>query len=627
MRTLLFNSLATFLYLAVAREIVNSNDNQGYELLITRDRTSRHCHLSTVHPVSLHKALRHSPIHIETKPSRCAPNTKSPCQTDDILLVGRNLETIDSFIAQECTNNVHGPTLPSAQPQLVLSQSRTPKLDIEALPNLITGPISNRINIVFFSDGYTIKEKQKFLEDATRLALAISVNQTYAPVAPLINFWGAFTPSNESGIGVGGKPKDTVYGLYRDGTELRGVYTSKPEVASAACGSMGSQCNYPLLLGNDPLYGGLGGEFTISTASVLNGPLVLRHELGHSIIWVGDEYDGSIYFGVNAANYTKHDQNVGWDHWLPENNNPPRIERNSVPLLVYPWTMLNKSTPWSTNFKADGTFESSILRISLSGIPDESHLEISLNNTLATWKTNPVVGIDRWFYDIPMGKLENGTHELKFVLKKQGKEELAQLCSVEVIEYGNETEFNATEGYVGAFSTYSPLEYEDPGPDPDRPALHYPDTSVHEKWTTTSFRPTNEDCLMRQVAKPDFCVVCTEGLWLRLLSRVSLIDKVSFYDSAVEGADTGIELSLVELAQFRSPEEAEYLARKGTKEAYLIRWFSYGREMEKWQNATRVDVECGLVGVVEVEVEFMSSEIRKDVKGYTKDRFRLLLDC
>jgi hypothetical protein len=64
----------------------------------------------------------------------------------------------------------------------------------------------------------------------------------------------------QSGIGVGGQPKDTVYGLYRDGTELRGVYYDKPEVARAACQS--TNCDYPILLGNDPFYGGLGGTFT-----------------------------------------------------------------------------------------------------------------------------------------------------------------------------------------------------------------------------------------------------------------------------------------------------------------------------------------------------------------------------
>ncbi|CAE6346531.1 unnamed protein product [Rhizoctonia solani] len=625
MRNFLLNLFAIRLCLVAAHEIVNANDKAGYEVLLTRDQTSRQCDILSTRSIPLHKSLRHSPSHVETKPSRCTQDSKSPCQTDDIIMVGHDLRTMHYDIARECAVVDSEESVISIQSQLVLSRPATPELDIYPLPNLTTGPTPNRINIVFFSDGYTKKEKQQFLDDATRLAHAISVNQTYAPVAPVINFWGAFTPSNESGIGVGGNPKNTVYGLYRDGTELRGVYTSKPKVASAACKAMGNQCNYPILLGNDPLYGGLGGEFTISTASVLNGPLVLRHELGHSIIWVGDEYDGSMYFGVNADNYTNHNQNIGWAHWLPDPDSPPRVERNSVPLLMYPWTMLNKSTPWSTNFTTDGTFDSALLRVSLSGIPDGSHLEITLDGAPITWKANPEVGLDRWFYDIPIQKLGNDTHELKFALEEKGKDGLAQLCSVEVIEYGNATEFNSTKGYVGAFPTYSPLEYEDPDTEPDRLTRHHAHT--HKKWATTSYRPTNEDCLMRQVAEPNFCVVCTEGLWLRLLSRVSLIDKVSFYDSVVGDSDMGIELSLVALAQFRSPAEVEYLARKGTEETYLIKWFTYGREVEKWQNSTRVDVECRAVGIVEVEVEFVSSEIRKDEKGYTKDRYRLLLDC
>ena len=53
----------------------------------------------------------------------------------------------------------------------------------------------------------------------------------------------------------------TPFGLYRDGTELRGLYYAKPEVARAACDSLGSKCDYPVLVGNDQLYGGLGGEF------------------------------------------------------------------------------------------------------------------------------------------------------------------------------------------------------------------------------------------------------------------------------------------------------------------------------------------------------------------------------
>lgn len=41
----------------------------------------------------------------------------------------------------------------------------------------------------------------------------------------------------------------TPFGLYRDGTELRGVYYSKPEVARMACDALHSLCDYPILLG------------------------------------------------------------------------------------------------------------------------------------------------------------------------------------------------------------------------------------------------------------------------------------------------------------------------------------------------------------------------------------------
>jgi hypothetical protein len=37
----------------------------------------------------------------------------------------------------------------------------------------------------------------KFMADATRLAEDISGNHTFNTVRPLLNFWAAFTPSNE----------------------------------------------------------------------------------------------------------------------------------------------------------------------------------------------------------------------------------------------------------------------------------------------------------------------------------------------------------------------------------------------------------------------------------------------
>ena len=147
----------------------------------------------------------------------------------------------------------------------------------------------------------TEAEKDKFFDDALFLATNVTTGQTFDDVLPILNFWAGFSPSVDVcdahdmrymvtwissdliaewcrhrrktsevrpcfpnfswWLVLKTRDTSTVYGLYRDGTELRGVYYDKPEVARAACQSTDA-CDYPILLGNDPLYGGLGGTFT-----------------------------------------------------------------------------------------------------------------------------------------------------------------------------------------------------------------------------------------------------------------------------------------------------------------------------------------------------------------------------
>jgi hypothetical protein len=64
----------------------------------------------------------------------------------------------------------------------------------------------------------------------------------------------------------------------RDGTELRGVYTSKPKVARAACKSLGSQCNYPLLLGGST-HAFHGTSFSYPSDQFRQRPFVWRVSL------------------------------------------------------------------------------------------------------------------------------------------------------------------------------------------------------------------------------------------------------------------------------------------------------------------------------------------------------------
>ena len=184
------------------------------------------------------------------------------------------------------------------------------------------------------------------------------------------------------------------------------------------------------------------------TSSFLNGPLVLRHELGHSIIDVGEEYDGGFaYFGVNAAEDLS--KRLPWEHWLTNPSPIPdeprkqtrRIERSVMPMQAYPWTMLNSSSPWSITFPSSGMYSRHLVRFSLSGLPEKSELKVEIDGVDLGWVPEPNIGVDRWHYDIYRhGGLRLGEHEIKFTLLEGKREGIAQLCSVEVLEFGDEDE-------------------------------------------------------------------------------------------------------------------------------------------------------------------------------------------
>ncbi|KAF7299436.1 hypothetical protein MIND_00893400 [Mycena indigotica] len=488
--------------------------------------------------------------------------------------LSRQLADSGKCVAEHYTGDFNSE--PQTTLRLPSASESVPSPPLELLPLVVSGPPSNRVDLVFFSDGYLVEERDKFIRDATRLANDISGNQTFNTVKPLMNFWGAFTPSRESGVGVGGTPKDTVFGLYRDGTELRGVYYAAPEVAEAACTSLGTQCDYPILMGNDPLYGGLGGRFTVITPSLANGALVLRHELGHSIIQVGEEYDGGFaYFGPNA--YTDLSEPIPWQHWLTDPSSP-RVERSVMPMQEYSWTLLNASKPWSVTWESSGAYSNHLVRFSLSGVPERTDLLVELDGADLGWVPRQNIGIDRWHYDVHRpGGLSAGQHTLSFTLLNDKRQPVAQICSAEILEFGDESEFESTSGHYSLYPTFS-LD------------------------NTTSYRPTNEDCLMRQVTTPNFCKACLEGLWLSLLRDVSLIDGIDESNSS-DPHETTLTLRLVPLAQFRADVVV------GLAESYTVIWSQDGRTLENLTNKTQVSVPAG---TYTVDVKYSTSEVRSD---------------
>lgn len=112
-----------------------------------------------------------------------------------------------------------------------------------------------------------------------------------------------------------------------------------------------------------------------------------------------------------------------------------------MPFQRYPWTILNKTSPWSAVFESSGLYSRYLVRFSLSGLPLAQDLKVELDGKDLEWKPRPDVKLDRWHYDIYQpDPLARGLHELSFTLDNSAREGTAQLCSVEILEYGDESE-------------------------------------------------------------------------------------------------------------------------------------------------------------------------------------------
>jgi hypothetical protein len=177
----------------------------------------------------------------------------------------------------------------------------------------------------------------------------------------------------------------------------------------------------------------------VITPSIANGALILRHELGHSIINTGEEYDGGFaYFGPNA--YTNLSKPLPWVQWLTEPANV-RVERSVMPMQDYAWSLLNTSTPWSVTFESSGAYARHLVRFSVSGMPERSDLKVDLDGIDLGWVPRASIGLDRYHYDVYRdGGLSAGPHTLTFTLLNGNREPAAQMCNAEILEFGNETE-------------------------------------------------------------------------------------------------------------------------------------------------------------------------------------------
>ena len=195
--------------------------------------------------------------------------------------------------------------------------------DVTVVPIQVTGPASERLNLIVMCDGYQADEMQKCRDDVDRNQ---NVQWSVEPFRSYRNYFNVYRVeivSEDSGVrcdpddnaNPNNDLKDTALRLwYSDGCTnplARGI-TYGPAPAGSPPGTpngntartnilntyvapllgipANSQNLQTLAISNTFTYGGIGGTHATTSGGSPQGPLISLHELGHSLGQLADEY-------------------------------------------------------------------------------------------------------------------------------------------------------------------------------------------------------------------------------------------------------------------------------------------------------------------------------------------------
>jgi len=257
---------------------------------------------------------------------------------------------------------------------------------------------------------------------------------------------------------------------------------------------------------------------------------------------------------------------------------PARSEVSVLRLQAYPWYLLENG-PRSYTFTSDGQYQRWFLRFTASGAPEQNSLGITLDGTNLPWEATG--SEDRMFYTYyhPSG-FASGQHIIRFEQRSQPTGNFKrQLCSLTLHEYKAEPEFHFGNSHISAYRTW------------------------REGNSLVGYRPSNEQCLMRNMSSPRFCDVCLENMWLQFFRTVSLIDNITL---TCADSSAVVVINVIPLAQFRT-QSVQF------EESYLLRWFhddQYVPGLDNTYSWTREWSEA--VGTWEARLQFTTSQVRHD---------------
>lgn len=423
-----------------------------------------------------------------------------------------------------------------------------------------SGPAQNRIVLTILGDGYTEDERQKFFDDAERITKDLFEVSTFQSYLPLFNVKAVFVPSKDSGI-TDLKKRNTAFGLYRDPKGSKRAILPGDILAIERALSAAGKTDYPIIIANDEFYGGLGGRYAITTRSLESGSMVLRHELGHNFGVVGEEYDGgTVYRGANFSDSS----NVPWKVWASE-----AIKVHNAKFLSghYVWKNLSDGEFEATfDFPSPNQSGPYCAKFELSAVGNKTPGDIELTVDSKEESVEGLFTIDRSFFQSEQCKiLAPGRHRMR--VRETNKENEDVLAFARATAFAADYDF--TPDVIAAFPNFN------------------------DNGRLVGYRPTHEQCLMRNMRSIHFCAVDKENMWHEFFKRISLIDAVTLSNEQARV----VKLSTPPLT------------------GLSIRWYkvpSRGarEELTQFRDKTSWTVPSELSGSFEATVDFKTNEVR-----------------
>jgi hypothetical protein len=194
-------------------------------------------------------------------------------------------------------------------------------------PIRVSGPDSNRFNVVFLSEGYTSSQQSQFRADASNAFSALLLHSPYHEYSNFFNAYAIGVASSQSGS------DHPLNGMLRN-TYFNSTYDSASDYIITLPNNSNGQGrvdalvqtyvprhDLTILLVNDPVPGGSDGFDKTAICSMgANYSDILAHETGHVVAGLGDEYTAAYpgFPDIEEPNTTRESRPdwIKWKAWI-----------------------------------------------------------------------------------------------------------------------------------------------------------------------------------------------------------------------------------------------------------------------------------------------------------------------